>query len=151
MPQESDAGNVCRTHRQANCHSIVELYSIYGVSRDGYYKWKKRNGDLNRYEQAQQTLDALVSNIHAHHPIMGYRFIRDVLALQFGLRVSDPSVWKSMRRLQIHGYTRRRKAPSSGNGMEHTRYPNRLQRNLHADMSMQKVLTDVPYLKFHGS
>ena len=136
---------------QADRHSIAELCSIYGVSRSGYYKWKKRNGELNRYEQAQQTLDVLVSDIHAHHPIMGYRSIRDVLALQFGLRASDPSVWKSMRRLHIHGYTWRRNAPSPGKGMEHTRCPNLLQRNFHTSMPMQKVVTDVTYLKFHGN
>lgn len=137
--------------RQADRHSIAELCSIYGVSRSGYYKWKKRNGNINRYEQAQQALDTLVSDIHAHYPMMGYRSVRDVLALQFGLHVSDPSVWKSMRRLQIYGYTRRRKVPCSGSGMQHTRYPNWLKRNFHADMPMQKVVTDVTYLRFHGS
>ena len=92
------------------------------------------NENLKHYEQAQQTLDALVSDIHAHHPIMRYRSICDVLTPQFGLRVSDSTVCKSIRRLQIYGYTQRRNVPSYGNSMEHTSYPNWLHRNFHADI-----------------
>jgi putative transposase len=123
---------------------------IYGVSRSGYYKWLQRCGNVNRYELSQQILDTYVSDIHAHNPMMGYRSIRDSLALQFGWLVSDPSVWKSMKRLKVHGYTRRGKKPSVGSGMEHMRYPNLLQRNFEATAPMQKVVTDVTYLKFGG-
>ena len=126
----------------------MELCSIYGVSRSGYYKWCQRQGKFNRYEQSQQILDIYVSDIHAHHPMMGYRSIRDVLALQFGFVVSDPSVFKSMRRLHIHGYCRRGKNRCSG--LEHIRYPNLLNRDFKADAPMQKIVTDVTYLKFRG-
>ena len=67
--------------QQTGKHSVTELCSIYGVSRSGYYKWRQRQGKLNCYEQSQQVLDAYVSDIHAHHPMMGYRSIRDMLAL----------------------------------------------------------------------
>ena len=136
--------------RQADQHSITELCNIYGVSRSGYYKWLRREGKPNRYEMSQQVLDTYVSDIHAHHPMMGYRSVRDMLALEFGLVVCDVSVLRSMQRLHIHGYTRRRKNPSSGSGLEHTRYPNLLQRNFKADAPLQKIVTDVTYLKFHG-
>jgi putative transposase len=137
-------------HSQIAEHSVAELCMIYGVSRSGYYKWLQRCGNVNRYELSQQILDTYVSDIHAHNPMMGYRSIRDSLALQFGWLVSDPSVWKSMKRLKVHGYTRRGKKPSVGSGMEHMRYPNLLQRNFKATAPMQKVVTDVTYLKFGG-
>lgn len=135
---------------QIDKHSIAELCMVYGVSRSGYYKWRQRGGKVNQYQQSQQILDTYVSDIHTHHPMMGYRSIRDTLALKFGWLVSDPSVWKSMKRLHIHGYTRRRKNVSSCAGMEHTRYPNLLHRDFKAASPMQKVVTDVTYIKFSG-
>ncbi len=135
---------------QSGNHSISELCKIYGVSRSGYYKWLQREQSPNRYEQSQQILDSYVSNIHVHHPMMGYRSIRDTLALERGLLVSDPSVWKSMKRLNIHGYTRSRKNPPIGSGMEHMRYPNLLHRDFKAEAPLQKAVTDVTHIKFSG-
>ena len=125
--------------KEASTHSVMELCSIYGVSRSGYYKWLKRAGQLNRYEKTQRILDGYVKDIHSHHPMMGYRQIRDKLSLEFGWIVSDPTVWKSMKRLRIHGYTRRCKVLSSS-GREHTRYPNILNRMFKAEKPMQKIV-----------
>lgn len=94
--------------KQTDKHSVSELCGIYGVSRSGYYKWVKRAGRRNRYEKTHEILDNYVMDIHSHHPMMGYRQIRDKLCLEFGWVVSDPTVWKSMKRLGIRGYTRRR-------------------------------------------
>ena len=136
--------------RQSDQHSICELCGIYGVSRSGYYKWLQRHDKSNRYEVSQQILDTYVRDIHSHHPMMGYRSVRDMLVLEFGLVVSDPSVLRSMQRLRIHGYTRRKKKQSSGSGMEHVRFPDLLQRNFRAAVPMQKIVTDVTYIKHHG-
>mgnify|MGYP002512175424 FL=1 len=135
--------------KQTSTHSVIELCSIYGVSRSGYYKWLKRANQLNRYEKSQRILDDYVQDIHSHHPMMGYRQIRDKLCLEFGWVVSDPTVWRSMKRLGIHGYTRRRKAPFAS-GIEHTRYPNILNRMFKAENPMQKIVTDVTYIKYAG-
>lgn len=108
--------------KQTDKHSVSELCEIYGVSRSGYYKCLKRAGQLNRYEKTHKILDSYVLDIHSHHPMMGYRQIRDKLYLEFGWIVSDPTVWKSMKRLRIHGYTRRRKATATGTNLEHIRY-----------------------------
>ena len=137
-------------HSQTDKHSVAELCMTYGVSRSGYYKWLRRGGKDNRYEQSQRILDTYVSDIHAHHPMMGYRSVRDMIALELGWLVGDPSVWKSMRRLKIHGYTRRRKNQSVGSGMEHMRYTNLLRRDFTAASPLQKVVTDVTYIKFNG-
>ena len=104
--------------KQTDKHSVRELCEIYGVSRSGYYKWLKRAGQLNRYEKTHQILDRHVLDIHSHHPMMGYRQIRDKLYLAFGWIVSDPTVWKSMKRLGIHGYTRHRKTPVTGSNLD---------------------------------
>ena len=132
--------------KQTDKHSVSELCSIYGVSRSGYYKWLKRAGRLNRYEESNQILDNYVLDIHSHHPMMGYRQVRDKLCLEFGWVVSDPTVWKSMKRLGIHGYTRRRKGDPSA-GLEHVRYPNVLNRKFKTEKPMEKIVTDVTYIK----
>ena len=136
--------------KQTDKHSVTELCKIYGVSRSGYYNWLRRNGEKNRYEKTQQILDTFVQDIHAHHPMMGYRSIRDTLKLEFGWIVSDPSIWKSMRRLNIHGYMRHRKTSDSGSGREHHRCHNELGRNFKATAPLQKIVTDVTYIKFQG-
>ncbi len=81
---------------------------------------------------------------------MGYRQIRDKLRLEFGWIISDPTVWKSMKRLGIHGYTRHRKTPATGSNLEHIRYSNVLNRKFKAEQPMQKIVTDVTYIKHNG-
>lgn len=128
----------------------MELCKIYSVSRSGYYKWQGRTDQPNRYEKAQRQLDEYVRDIHIHYPSMGYRQIRDALLLQTGWKVCDLSVWKSMKRLHIKGYVRRRKY-SCRPGNEHQIYPNLLNRMFHADLPLQKVVTDITYIKHHGT
>jgi len=135
--------------RQSKQKSIVELCELYSVSRSGYYKWTKRDGQLNRYEKAQRQLDEHVKDIHAHYPSMGYRQIRDTLLLQTGWRVCDLSVWQAMRRLHIQGYTRKSKYPPRP-GNEHEIYPNLLNREFHAPFPMQKIVSDITYIKHRG-
>lgn len=130
-------------------HSVKELCSIYGVSRSGYYKWVVRAGKCNRYEQAQQELDYLVADVHSHNPEMGYRQIRDFVLNHYDLKYSDISVWKPMKRIGIHGYTRKRKQPDVP-GMAHIRYGNILNRNFKAERPMEKIVTDVTYIRHKG-
>ncbi len=134
--------------KQTTKHSVIELCEVYGVSRAGYYKWLKRSGNPNCYEETQQILDYHVADIHAHYPTMGYRAVNDVLKLQTGWVVCDQSIWKSMKRLGIKGYTRKRKLPTTYEGMQHTRYPNLLGRNFYSDKPLQKIVTDVTYIKY---
>ena len=124
---------------------------MYEVSRSGYYKWLKRKGTLNRYEQQQQELDYYVADVHSHYPSQGYRSIADTLLNQYGWVVSDVSVFKSMKRLGISGFIRKQKSSEQGgSGNEHNRFPNILNRDFYSDKPMQKIVTDVTYIKNKG-
>ena len=46
-----------------------------GVSKSGYYKWKNRKGQLNRYEQDRQLLTKLLAEQHRKHPSHGYHML----------------------------------------------------------------------------
>ena len=129
---------------------MQELCEAYEVSRSGYYKWLKRKGKLNRYEIWQQQLDAFVLDIHAHFPDQGYRMVNDTLLTQSGLVVSDLSVWRSMRRLGISGFVRRKNENSLPSGKEKEKFPNILNRQFYAEKPMQKIVTDVTYIKHRG-
>ena len=67
----------------------------------------------------------------------------------YGWIVTDISVWKSMKRLGISGYIRKQKNPDT-EGREHERFSNELKRDFHAEKPMQKIVTDVTYLKHKG-
>lgn len=120
------------------------------MSRSGYYKWLNRKGKLNHYETYQNELDKYVMDIHIHYPSQGYRTIADTLFNQYGLVVSDISVWKSMKRLNISGYIRKQKCPVTY-GSEHSRFPNVLNRNFNSNSPMQKIVTDVTYINYKGN
>ena len=104
---------------------------------------------MNRYEQQQKELDYYVADIHSHYPSQGYRTIADTLLNMYGWVVSDRSVWKSMNRLGITGYVRKQKNPET-EGSEHDKFANVLNRNFHSEKPMQKVVTDVTYIKHKG-
>ena len=122
---------------------------MYEVSRSGYYKWLTRKGTLNRYEHKQQELDYYVADIHSHYPSQGYRSIADTLLNLYGWAISDVSVFKAMQRLGIKGFVRKQKYPTFG-GTEHNRFPNILNRDFHSDKPMQKLVTDVTYIRNNG-
>lgn len=54
-----------------------------------------------------------------------------------------------MRRLQIHGYVRKSQYPSRP-GTEHDVHPNLLNREFHASKPLQKVASDITYIKYGG-
>lgn len=94
-------------------------------------------------------LDCYVADIHSHYPSQGYRSINDTLLNNYGIKASDIAVWKSMKRLGITGYVRKSQYPRY-EGKEHFRFANILNREFNADKPMEKVVTDVTYIKHKG-
>ena len=80
---------------------------------------------------------------------MGYRQMRDILLLQTGWKVCDLSVWRAMRRLRVQGYIRKSKYLARP-GNEHEIHPNLLNRDFHALYPLQKIISDITYIKYKG-
>lgn len=94
-------------------------------------------------------MDEFVKDIHSHYPTMGYRQVRDSLLLQTDLKACDVSVWKSMKRLGIKGYMRTNRY-SYSTKREHIEIPNVLSRQFNAERPLEKVASDITYIKHQG-
>lgn len=75
-----------------------------GISRSGYYKWKKR-GKSDRDIQRRELI-ALVDTVHAEHRSHGYRWTAAYIRQQYGYECSDNFVYKSFRYLGIKAETK---------------------------------------------
>ena len=122
-----------------NQHFAIDwLCQLFGVSRSGYYKWKHRKGNLNRYEETQRILDGYIAALHKAHPSSGYRALNGRLRSETGWIVSNISVLRSMQRLSIQARVwKSRNATTEGE--EHTKYPNVLNREFSAERPLAET------------
>lgn len=77
---------------------------MMGISRSGYYKWKKR-GKSDRDIQRRELI-ALVDTVHAEHRSHGYRWTAAYIRQQYGYECSDNFVYKCFRYLGIKAETK---------------------------------------------
>lgn len=139
---------VIRELSKQKSYSINELCSLAGISRSSYYKWVNRKQALS--EMLNEQIAELVKRIHAEHPDMGYRRLRDELAKTHDISVNDKRVLRICRNCQIRstikyrseGCTVRSKHP------EHIA-ENILGRKFKVDKPNEKWLTDVTEFKYY--
>lgn len=116
-----------------------------GVNRSGYYKWKARQGKLNRYEQDRILLTELLKEAHAKHPSHGYhRLAKDVFHAT-GWVFSDNLAHKCCKQAGIHSKARKYtyKAP----GEESTKFANEVRGHWNASRPVQIVVSDMTVIK----
>ena len=109
-----------RLHRR---FSVEWLCELFGVSRSGYYKWRKRGKAPNQYQLSQQILDKEITLLHEAHPSSGCRALNARLRMKTGWIVCDLSVLRSRQRLHIQAKTRRTR-PEPTVGTENPKFPN---------------------------
>lgn len=116
-----------------------------GVSRSGYYKWKKRDKSdkvINR-----ERMVSLVKTVHAEHRTHGYRWTAAYISLEYGYKCSDNYIYKCFRYLGIKAETkhqihyRQRK--------ERDKYPNLIFTTWDTvDRPRQVIVSDMTAFKF---
>lgn len=126
-------------------YDVQDLCALMGVSRSGYYKWKKRaksERDIMREEMI-----ALVETVHAEHKSHGYRWTAAYIRLEYGYECSDNYIYKCFRFLGIKAETkhqvhyRRRK--------ERDKYPNLIYTTWETvDRPRQVIVSDMMAFKF---
>jgi putative transposase len=89
-------------------HAVSRLCQVLGVTRAGYYAWKRRHP--SRRALADEKLRALVGRVFAEtRETYGAPRIQAELADEYGIGVSQKRVARLMRELGIAGVSRRRK------------------------------------------
>ena len=86
--------------------SVVELCEIAGVSRSGYYKWKKRAG---KPPKDRQKVLGLVEQTHTKHLSHGYRWIHAYLKRKGLITASAEYVRRAFGYLGIESKTKHKR------------------------------------------
>ena len=93
-----------------------------GINRSGYYKWKSRQGKLNRYEQDRILLTQLLHEEHELHPSLGYHRLARNIFHNTGWVFSDNLAHKCCKAAGIR--SKARKCRYRPKGEESIKYEN---------------------------
>jgi transposase InsO family protein len=125
--------------------TVGDICSLTGVSRAGYYKWKKREPSL--CARTRKAMVETVERIHKEHPTHGYRWTAAYMRHNLNTAVSDNFVYKCFRCLGIHSETRHRVRSKPRKVRD--RYPNLIFSTWETvDRPRQVIVSDMTALKF---
>ncbi len=126
-------------------YEVQDLCALMGVSRSGYYKWKKREPserDLNR-----ENMIALVSAVHEEHKSHGYRWTAAFIRINHNVEISDNYAYKCFRYLGITAETKHKEHRRPRK--ERDKYPNLIFSTWETvDRPRQVIVSDMTSLKF---
>ena len=126
-------------------YDVKDLCSLMGVSRSGYYKWKKREPserDVNR-----ENIIAMVKAVHEEHRCHGYRWVAAFLRCNFDVKISDNYAYKCFRYLGIVSETKHK--VHSRPRKERDKYPNLIFSTWETvDRPRQVIVSDMTSIKF---
>ena len=120
-----------------------------GVSKSGYYKWKNRQGVLNRYEQDRQLLTKLLFEQHKKHPSHGYHMLADDVFQATGWVFSHNLAHKCCKEAGIHSKARKYRYQKK-DAEENVEFPNEVNGNWNANGPIQIVVSDMTIFKNKG-
>ena len=126
---------------------MTRLCRCYGVTRAGYYAWRRRAVSA-RAEQDRQLTDRLTRLFHAHAGRYGSPRLHRVLQQQ-GVRVSRRRVARLMRGAGLRAKAVRGERAKAGVHRFYERQPNRL-RPLRVTGPNQVWVGDITYLSVAG-
>ena len=130
-------------------YPIIFLCQLLGVSKSGYYKWKNRQGTLNRYEQDRQLLTKLLAEQHKEHPSLGYHMLADDVFQATGWIFSHNLAHKCCKEAGIHSKARKYRYKKK-EGEEHIKFSNVVDGNWNAERPIQIVVSDMTVFKNNG-
>ena len=119
-----------------------------GINRSGYYKWKTRQGKLNRYEQDRVLLTQLLQEEHKLHPSLGYHRLARNIFHNTGWVFSDNLAHKCCKVAGIR--SKARKCRYRPPGEESIKYENLIKGCWNAKAPLQIVVSDMTILKNNG-
>lgn len=128
-------------------YSVLLLCSYLKVSRSAYYRWLCN--PISERERDNNEIASKIESIHEEHPDMGYRRIRDELAVHHDIDVSDNRILRICRKKHIQSTIKWRPKSCTRNADNPYHVAeNILNRDFHADKPNEKWLTDVSEFKY---
>jgi len=120
-------------------HPLQVLLHHAGLSKAGYYKWKKvlHGSELN------SCLEQHILAIHSIRPYYGYRRMTVALCRE-GLAVNHKRIYRLMKKLGLQSVIRKKRRYYGKTGS--IVFPDLLQRNFSSPVARSKLVTDVTYL-----
>lgn len=118
------------------------------LNPSGYYKWRKRLGKKNRYEQTRSDIYNLIQEYHEEKPSKGYRALRAMILHRTGWIVSNYLVHKCCQDLGIKSQTKHYKYYKTGT--EHIHFPNRVRGHWNASQPLELVVSDMTCIYSKG-
>lgn len=119
-----------------------------GVSKSGFYRWRGRQGKLNRYEQDRQLLTKLLTEQHKKHPSHGYHMLAKTVFETTGWVFSHNLAHKCCKQAGIR--SKARKYTYKKAGEEHIAFPNVVQGNWNATHPIEVVVSNMTIFKSNG-
>lgn len=128
-------------------YPIITLCKIAHVAKSAYYKWQRH--PKSKHELENETIAKEIEKIHMVHPEKGHRTVRDDLARDQHIDVSDKRILHLMRILDIQSTIKFKSqgCTKSASEPEHVA-ENILDRNFYAGLPNEKWLTDVTEFKY---
>ena len=124
------------------------LCKLMGVNRSGYYKWKARQGKLNRYEKNRILLTNLLEEAHKLHPSHGYHRLADDVFLETGWVFSHHLAHQCCKQAGIRSKARRYTYTPPGE--ESIKFPNEVRGAWNATAPLQIVVSDMTAFQVKG-
>ena len=85
-------------------YAIQDLCDLMGVSRAGFYKWKKR--EPSSRDTTREEMIKIVGEVHVEHPTHGYRWTAAYIRINMQITISDNYAYKCFRYLGIKAETK---------------------------------------------
>lgn len=119
--------------------SLLDLLDFSGLSKSGYYKWKKSIA----LEDRDQDIVGHIKAIHSLRPFYGYRRMTAALRRE-GFAINHKRVHRLMRILGLQSIIRKKRRYFGKSGS--IVFPNLLGRDFNAFFPGGKLATDITYL-----
>jgi putative transposase len=132
--------------REKANHEVGRMSRLLGVSRQGFYSWRRRPLCPRRQEDAR--LRDLIIAIHRRsRDSYGMPRILDELRFDHGVRCSGKRVRRLMRQLGIKGAHRRRYRKTTERALDAAPAPDLMNRDLTAARPDEKYVGDITYIR----
>lgn len=126
-------------------YPITSLVEITEVSRSGYYKWLKRDGDCELDKRDEELFPFILKIFNDHAGTYGRKRIKYALENEYNLVVNEKRISRIMRRYGLQCKIRRKRYKNRP--QPHGKIPNILNRNFKANKPGIKFSIDITYVE----